>query len=155
MTFAESDVEQAALDSFQELDYACVFGPDIAPDGPHPERPSFAETVLTERLRQALARINRRIPSGALDDAVRKITSTDSPSLIQNNRRVHRMLVDGVDVSYQAKDGRTVHDKAWLLDFEEPENNDWLVANQFTVIEGHHNRRPDVVVFVNGLPLAL
>jgi type I restriction enzyme R subunit len=155
VTFTESDVEQAALDWFRQLDYAYIFGPDIAPDGPHPERTSFAETVLTERLRQALGRINPRIPSEVLDDAIRKVARTDSPSLIQNNRRFHRMLVDGVDVGYQARDGRIVNDKAWLLDFEEPANNDWLVVNQFTVIDGHHNRRPDAVVFVNGLPLAV
>jgi type I restriction enzyme R subunit len=155
VSFTESDVEQAALDWFQQLDYDYLFGPDIASDGPHPERTSFTETVLTDRLRQALARINPRIPSEALDDAVRKVARTDSPSLIENNRRFHRMLVDGVDVAYQAKDGRIVNDKVWLINFEEPENNDWLAVNQFTVIEGHHNRRPDVVVFVNGLPLAV
>jgi type I restriction enzyme, R subunit len=155
MTFAESDVEQAALDWFEQLDYGRVFGPDIAPDGSHPERPSFAETILAERLREALGRMNPRIPDEALDEAVRKVTRPESPSLIETNRRFHRMLVDGVDVVYQAKDGRIVNDKAWVVDFEAPENNDWLVVNQFTVIEGHHNRRPDVVVFVNGLPLAV
>jgi type I restriction enzyme R subunit len=109
VSFTESDVEAATLDWFQQLDYACAFGPDIAPDGPNAERPSFADTLLISRLRQALGRINPRIPSHALDDAVRKITRTDGPTLIENNRRLHRMLVDGVDVAYQAKDGRIIH----------------------------------------------
>src|SRR5262249_14163908 len=91
----------------------------------------------------------------ALDEAIRKVTRTEIPSLVENNRRFHRMLVDGVPVEYREHDGRIVHDAVRLVDFDEPDTNDWLVVNQFTVIENNHNRRADVVVFVNGLPLVV
>ena len=97
--------------------------------------------------------MNPRIPSEAREEASRKVTIPDGPSLYTNNRAFHRLLTDGVDVEYQDGEGRIVGDKVWLLDFDNPENNDWLAVNQFTVIEDEHNRRPDVVVFVNGLPL--
>jgi len=109
---------------------------------------------LINRLQTALERINPNIPPDATLEAVRKIMRTESPSLIENNRRFHRMLTDGVDVSYM-HDGREVHDKVWLLDLEDLSNNDWLAVNQFTVIEDRKNRRPDIVVFVNGLPLGV
>ncbi len=155
VTFTESEVELATLDWFHQLGYSRLFGPDIAPDGPSPERHSFAEVVLVERLREALARINPTIPGDALDEAVRKVTRTESPNLLENNRRLHQMLADGVDVAYQTRDRGTVYDKVWLLDFQKAEANDWLVVSQFTVIEGNHNRRADVVVFVNGIPLTV
>ena len=106
------------------------------------------------RLQTTLENINPNIPTDAISEAVSKITRTDSPSLMENNRRFHRMLTDGVDVSYMQED-REVHDKVWLLDLDDLENNDWLAVNQFTVNEDRRNRRPDVVVFVNGLPLAV
>jgi type I restriction enzyme, R subunit len=110
--------------------------------------------ILPGLFREALARLNPKIPADALDEAFRRVTRTETPSLIENNRRFHKLLVDGVDVEYQA-DARTVHDKVWLVDFDDPENNDWVAVNQFTVIEDRHNRRPDVVLFVNGLPLVV
>ena len=97
----------------------------------------------------------RDLPPEALEDAYRKITRTDAPSLIERNRAVHRMLVDGVTVEYRRKDGSIAGAQARVLDFDEPDNNDWLAVNQFTVAEGQHTRRPDVVLFVNGLPLAV
>jgi type I restriction enzyme R subunit len=150
----ESTVEEAALQWFGELGFSVKHGPEIAPGELHAERTGFGETVLAKRLRDALAALNPNIPVEALDDAFRKVTTTHHPSLIVNNRAFHKMLVDGVPVEYQ-KDGRTVHDQAWLVDWSDPEANDWLVLNQFTVIEGQHNRRPDLVIFVNGLPLAV
>jgi len=154
MNFAESTVEEAALQWFGELDYAAKHGPHIAPGELHAERTGFGETVLAKRLRDALAALNPNIPVEALDDAFRKVTTTHHPALIVNNRAFHKMLVDGVPVAYQ-KEGRTVHDQAWLVDWNNPDANDWLVVNQFTVIEGQANRRPDIVIFVNGLPLAV
>ncbi|MBX3427118.1 MAG: type I restriction endonuclease subunit R [Pirellulales bacterium] len=154
MAFTESTIEEAVLEWAEELGYAILHGPEIAPDEPAAERDSFEQVILGDRLRDALARINPRVPAEALDEAFRRVLRTETPSLIENNRRFHRLLVDGVDVEYQA-DGRTVHDKVWLVDFEKPANNDWLAVNQYTVIEDKHNRRPDVVLFVNGLPLVV
>ncbi len=161
----ENTLEQTALDWFESLGWKTAFGPDISPDlsalglsqrigGLAYEREDYHQVVLVGRLRAALENINPNIPLDAIDEAVRRITRNESPSLIENNRRFHRMLTDGVDVSFM-QDGREVHDKVWLFDLEDLENNDWLVVNQFTVIEDRRNRRPDIVIFVNGLPLGL
>ena len=95
------------------------------------------------------------MPEEAIEEAIRKVTRTESPSLVENNRRFHRMLTEGVPVEYHARDGRIVHEPLWLVDFADPDNNDWLAVNQFTVVEDRRNRRPDVVLFVNGLPLVV
>ncbi len=155
--FTESVVEAAALAWMKGLGYAVLHGPDIAADMPGAERrdPNYRDVVLEDRLRQALVRLNPDLPSETLDDAFRKLTRTEAPSLIERNRAVHRMLADGVTVEYRRPDGSIAGAQARLLDFDEPDNNDWLAANQFTVAEGQHTRRPDVVLFVNGLPLAV
>ena len=150
----ETTLEKTALDWFSSLGWDTAFGPDISPDGPNFERKDYDQVVLVGRLQIALENINPNIPPDAIEEAVRKIARTDSPSLIENNRCFHRMLTDGVDISYM-QDGREVHDKVWLLDLEDLDNNDWLAVNQFTVIEDRRNRRPDIVVFVNGLPLGV
>jgi type I restriction enzyme R subunit len=152
--FTESTVEEAVLEWAEELGYAILHGPEIAPGEPAAERDSFEQVILGDRFRNALARLNPKVPADALDEAFRRVTRTETPSRVENNRRFHRLLVDGVDVEYQAE-GRTIHDKVWLVDFDHPDNNDWLVVNQYTVIEAKHNRRPDVVLFVNGLPLVV
>jgi type I restriction enzyme R subunit len=156
-TFTESVVEDAALAWLESLGYAVLHGPDIAAGMPGAERndPNYRDVVLEGRLRQALVRLNADLPAEALDDAFRKLTRTDAPSLVERNRAVHRMLVDGVMVEYRRKDGSIAGAQARLLDFDKPDNNDWLAVNQFTVSEGQHNRRPDVVLFVNGLPLGV
>lgn len=151
----ESVVEEAALDWFKGLGYQYLPGPDIACDGTRPERASYADVILSDRLWAALRALNPGIPSEALEDAFKKVTRSESPSLILSNRQFHRMLADGVDVEYRNKEGRVVGDKAWLVDFSDPKRNDWLAVNQFTVVEGQRTRRPDIVVFVNGLPLAV
>ena len=151
----ESTVEDAALTWFGELGYAVGHGPQIAPGEAAAERDSFAEVVLVGRLRAALRRINPAIPDEAREQSLRKVLRVANGSLVQTNLAFHRMLRDGVDVEYQRPDGSIKGDKARLLDFADVRANDWLVVNQFTVIEAQHNRRPDVVVFVNGLPLAL
>lgn len=153
--FVESLVEQATLDWFTELGYEVLHGGDIAPGEPHAERTSYNDVVLSDRLYETLALINPSIPAVALEETIRKLTRTESPNLFENNHSFHRWLTDGMDVSYQSNDGNTVHDKVWLLDFIHPERNNWLVVNQFTVIENKINRRCDVVVFINGLPLAV
>jgi type I restriction enzyme, R subunit len=153
--YNETQVERAALEWFQELGYGLAFGPDIAPNEPSTERSSFGETVLAGRLRAALKRLNPTLPTEALEEACRKVTVPQHPSLIANNRAFHRMLVDGIAVECRRKDDSIGAEIVRLIDFENPEANDWLAVNQFTVIEGQHNRRPDTVVFVNGLPLGV
>ncbi len=150
----ESDVEDAALGWFEELGYAVLHGPDIGPEEPVAEREAWDQVVLVGRLRGAVARLNPDIPEGAREDAVRRVLRTETPHLVENNRRFHLMLVNGVEVEYAAE-GRTKADVVRLIDFDKPEKNDWLALNQYTVIEDRHNRRPDIVVFVNGLPLAV
>ncbi len=156
VNLVENDVELAALNWFQGLGYAIGHGPHIAPSQPSAERDSFSDVVLVERLRAALRRLNGAMPEEAREEALRKVLRVATGSLVQTNRAFHRMLRDGVDVEYARKeDGSIKGDKARLVDFADVRANDWFVANQFTVIEAQHNRRPDVVVFVNGLPLAL
>jgi type I restriction enzyme R subunit len=156
-TFTESVVEDASLAWLVELGYAVLHGPDIAVGQPAAERtdPNYRDVVLEGRFRQALSRLNPDLPTEALEDAHRKLTRVDAPSLISRNHAVHRMLVDGITIEYARADGSIAGAQARVLDFENPDNNDWLAVNQFTVAEGQHTRRPDVVLFVNGLPLAV
>jgi type I restriction enzyme R subunit len=132
-----------------------LHGQEIAPGEAAAERTSFGEAFLPERLRAALRKLNPKLPAEALDEAFRKITIPQHPSLIASNRAFHRLLVDGIAVECRRKDGSIGAEIVRLIDFAEVENNDWLVVNQFTVIEGQHNRRPDVVIFINGLPLGV
>ena len=159
--FTESVVEDATLAWLESLSYAVKHGPDISPGGDtltltlsQWERESYAEVILSTRLREALVRLNPTLPAEAIDDAFRKITRLEGATLDARNRGFHRLLVDGVTVEYRA-DGAIRGAQARLLDFDNPDNNEWLAVNQFTVVENKHNRRPDVVIFVNGLPLAI
>ena len=154
-TLAESVVESAALQWFEELRYGIAHAPHLAPGEISTERSSFADVVLVGRLRDSIARLNSSIPGEAHEEALRKLLRHDAPSLVGNNRAFHRMLRDGVPVEYRRDDGSIAGDHVRLIDFDNPDANDWLAVNQFTVIEGHNNRRPDIVVFVNGLPLGL
>jgi type I restriction enzyme R subunit len=155
MSLNESIVEDAALEWFGELGYAVGHGPHLAPGEPAAERDSFSEVVLVGRLREALRRLNPAIPEEAREEALRKVLRVGTPALVQTNRAFHKMLRDGVDVEYPRGDGSIKGDKVLLVDFSDVRANDWLAMNQFTVIEGQHNRRPDIVVFINGLPLGL
>jgi type I restriction enzyme R subunit len=155
MSLTESIVEAAALEWFGELGYAVGHGPQLAPGEPEAERDSFGDVVLVGRLSEAIRRLNPAIPEEAREEALRKVLRVGTPSLIQTNRAFHRMLRDGVPVEYPRPDGSIAGDHVRLVDFEDVRANDWLAVNQFTVIEGQHNRRPDIVVFINGLPLSL
>ena len=155
MTLNESIVENAALEWFGDLGYAIGTGPDIAPGEPAAERSSFSDVILMSRLQDAIRRLNPQIPPEAQDEALRKVVRLDTASFIGNNRAFHKMLRDGVEVEYSRLDGSIAGDRVRLVDFGRPAANDWLAVNQFTVIESQHNRRPDVVIFVNGLPLAI
>jgi type I restriction enzyme R subunit len=151
----ESEIESAALAWLANLGYQTLFGPDIAPSMPAAEREHYGHVVLERRLRDALARLNPQVPADALEEAFRKLTRPDSPSLVGNNHAFHRMLVEGIPVEIRRKDGSSGHEQVWVIDFENAENNEFLAVNQFTVVENQHERRPDVVLFVNGLPLAV
>jgi type I restriction enzyme R subunit len=155
--FTESLVEEAALAWLEGLGYAVLHGPDIAAGEPRAERndPNYRDVVLERRLRQALVRLNPDLPPEAIEDAYRKLTRSDASSLTERNRVAHRMLVDGVNVEYRREDGSIAGAQARVLDYERPDKNDWLAVNQFTVSECQHTRRPDVVLFVNDLPLAV
>ena len=147
-------VEDAALDWFRALGYNVISGPDMPPD-PMSLRESYGEVFFESTLQGALRELNPDLPAEALDDAFRKLTRPEGATLATRNRAFHRMLVNGVTVEYRATDGRIRGAQARVVDFEEPEANTWLAINQFTVTENKHTRRPDLVMFVNGLPLAV
>ena len=153
--FTEDVVEQAALAWFESLGYERFYGPDIAPGGANQLRASYSEIILDEKLCSALAAINPHIPSDTIDEVYRRVSTSDSPDLYEDNRIFHRMLVNGVDVEYPKPDGSIAGDKVWLIDFENPSKNSFSVINQFTVRGNRRNRRPDIVVYVNGIPLAI
>lgn len=150
----ESAIETYAVTLLEHLGYSYVYGPTIAPDGDAPERVGFDDVVLMERLRRAVGRINPTIAPDQREDAIRQIARISAPELIANNESFHRLLTEGVKVS-KTEDGRERGDLVWLIDFDNPENNEFVVANQFTVIENHVQKRPDIILFVNGLPLGV
>ena len=150
----ENIIEQFAIDLLERLGYQYIYAPDIAPDGEKPERTSYEDILLLERLKDAIRRINPNVPIDAQEEALKEVQRIHSPELITNNETFHRMLTEGINVSYQ-KDGHQRGDLVWLIDFETPENNEFIVANQFTVIENGNNKRPDVILFVNGIPLVV
>jgi len=153
--FSESVIEQAALAWLESLGYLILSGPEIAPEEPAAERDNYGQVVLEYRLRQALARLNPQVPTDALEEAFRKLTRPDSPSLVANNHVIHKYLVEGVPVEYQRADGSIGGDLVRVFDYDDPENNEFLAVNQYTVVEDQHERRPDVVLFINGLPIAV
>ena len=155
MPLNESHLEEAALEWLAELGYALGHGPDMAPGEPAAERESFSDVVLPGRLREAIHRLNPGIPAEAREEALSKVLRHETTSLIGNNRAFHHHLRDGVPVEYKRVDGSVAGDRVRLVDFADPAANDWLAVNQFTVIEGQQNRRPDVILFLNGLPLAV
>jgi type I restriction enzyme R subunit len=152
---SEAELEQSLLEQLRGLGYSIEREEDIGPDGHRPERESHDEVVLRRRFEDAVARLNPGVPPEARQDAIRRVTQSELPALLEENRRLHRLMTEGVDVEYYADDGTLTAGKVWLIDFEHPENNDWLAVRQFVVINGRNTRRPDVVVFVNGLPLAV
>ncbi len=152
---SEAAVELALLEQLQGLGYSIEREENIGPDGHRPERESHDEVVLKKRFEEAVARLNPSLPLEARQDAVRRVMQSELPSLLEENRRLHKLMTEGVDVEYYAQDGTLAAGKVALIDFAHPEQNDWLAVSQFVVINGQNNRRPDVVVFVNGLPLGV
>ncbi|MGQ0511716.1 MAG: type I restriction endonuclease subunit R [Betaproteobacteria bacterium] len=153
--FSESVVEQATLAWLESIGWVVRNGADIAPGEPAAERSDYSHVILAQRLRDALARLNPNLPPEALDDAFRKLTRPEGPDLVARNRLAHRLLVDGVTVEYRDATGEIRGAQVRVLDFDNVKANDWLAVNQYTVAENKHTRRPDVVLIVNGLPLAV
>ena len=150
---SEDHIEQIVIQEFIDLGYSYVNGADISPDGVAQER-AYDEVVLKHRLRAAITRLNPTLPADAQEDALKKLLRSDSPNLFQNNYTIHKYLTEGVDVEYRKGD-RIVGDKVWLIDYKNPTNNEFLVVNQFTIIENNINKRPDVILFINGIPLVV
>lgn len=150
----ESQIESFAIQLFERLGYKSLYGPDIAPDGPNPLRTSFEEVVLKESLRKAVRRINHELPAAVCEDAVNEVLRIASPDLLANNELFHRMLTEGVSVSVH-REGAERGELVWLVDFDNPLNNEFAVINQYTIVENGRNKRPDLILFVNGLPLVV
>ena len=154
MILYESEIEQISLELLRdENGYVILYGPDLL-EGASPER-GYSEVVLKNRLRAAINRINPRIPEEAREEAYKKALRTQSLTVIDNNEAFHHLLTEGVDVKFSVGDGKSRTDKVWLVDFAVPENNEFLAVNQFTVVENNVNKRPDIVLFINGLPLVV
>ena len=154
LSLTESKIEEFAVGLFEQLGYRYLYGPDIAPDGANPKRASFEEVVMVESLRHAVYRINHTLPQEVCNEAINQVLRIASPDLLSNNETFHRMLTEGVSVSVH-KEGAERGELVWLVDFDNPLNNDFTVVNQYTIVENSHNKRPDILLFVNGLPLVV
>src|SRR2546429_2596549 len=154
---SESVIEQAALAWLESLGYTILHGPEIAAGESGAERndPEYHDVILERRLKQALQRLNPALPPEAVEDAYRRLIRAAEPSLVTRNHAFHQKLVDGVTVEYTRPDGSIGGALVHVFDFDHPENNDWVAVNQLTIVEGKNNRRPDVLIFINGLPIAL
>lgn len=152
-SITENEIEDIAISYLQGLGYTYQLGTVISPDGEHPER-QYNEVVLVTRLRDAIDKLNPNISLDAKEDALKKVLRTESPNALINNENFHRYLTDGVDVEMRTESGIR-GEKIYIVDFESPENNEFLAVNQFTVVEGNQNKRPDIILFVNGLPLVV
>ena len=150
----EHSIEAFAIDLFDKLGYEYIYAPNIAPDGETPERETYEQVLLVKRLQNAVKRINKSMPADAQAEAIKEIQRIASPELLANNEAFHRLLTEGIPVSKRV-DGDDRGDRVWLIDFKNPYNNDFVVANQFTVVENNNNKRPDVILFVNGIPLVV
>ncbi len=150
----EESLEQVAIEWFKELDYEYYYGPEIAPDTQNPLREDYKDVFLTRKLRESLQRINKHIPREVIEEAIKKIKHPTTQSIIQNNKQFHKYISDGLDVEYKRKDGSIKGEKVYLFDIQNINNNTFTIVNQFTIIE-NANRRPDIIVFVNGIPLVL
>jgi type I restriction enzyme R subunit len=152
-SITENEIEEIALSYLQSLGYTYQLGTVISPDGEHPER-QYNEVVLVTRLSDAIDKLNPNISQDAKEDALKKVLRTESPNALINNETFHRYLTDGVDVEMRTESGIR-GEKIYIVDFENPENNEFFTVNQFTVVEGNQNKRPDIILFINGLPLVV
>lgn len=150
----ESHIEEFALEELGKLGWGYAYGPDISPEGSNPARSSFEDVVLADKLRSAVSKINPHIPADALEQAVQKVLRIYSPDLLHNNETFHELLIEKVRIPYQQDGFERSHEIA-LVDFDNPLNNDFLAVNQFTIVQNNQNKRPDVILFINGLPLVV
>ena len=151
---SEDDLEQMSLEWFQEIGYTFIHGPLLAPDGDTPERDDFRQVVLTGRLRSALTKLNPGVPAATIESAVLQLANPNTPGLLPSNRQFHRWMTTGLPITYM--DGnQEVGIRLKVIGFDDPKSNDWLVVNQLAIQGPKHNRRPDVVVYLNGLPIAV
>lgn len=155
--FTESILEKAVLEYYKQLGYSIRYGLEVAPGEPGALRETYHQVILENNLHEALARLNPNLPPAALEDAFRKVLYLPllNPTTEANNQAFHKYLTDGIDVDYHNIDGRIVGDKVWLVDTDDPKNNEFLVINQFTVVENQNNRRPDILIFLNGIPIGV
>ena len=150
----EEEIELATIDILKDIGYKYVHGEEIAPDSENPERTKWDEVILRRRLSESLERINPKVPADAIDEAVKKIIRISGPNITLNNQKFHEMLVKGIEIGSR-QNGKIVYDRVKLLDFEDPDNNEFLTVNQFAIIENDNHRRPDLIIFVNGMPLSV
>ena len=155
MTWNEDTIEQAALEWLEGLGYEVINGIEIQPEGEKEERKGFEEVILKDRFSERVHALNPDIPQEAIEDAIQQVLVIDGATLTIKNKIFHKMLRDGVNVEYRDNNGRVVGDTVSLIDYENPKNNNWAAVNQFTVIESGNNRRPDIIIFVNGIPLSV
>lgn len=151
---SEDDLEQQSLQWFAELGWEVLHGPDIAPDGDNPLRASFHDVFLRPLLLEQLQKINPHLPVAVLDEVILRIAHAQSPDLIVSNKAFHHLLLDGVPVQYK-QDDNVIHDKALLVDFYHPNHNRFTVVNQVAIQGTKQVRRPDVICYINGLPVAV
>ena len=149
----ESEIEKISLDYLASLGYSTITGPLISPDGDKPER-NYNEVILTQRLRDAVDILNPNLPLDVKEEVIKKVLRTDSPNLVLNNQTFHKYLTEGVEIEYRIDNG-IKGGKCFLIDFENPLINQFVAVNQFTIIEGTKNKRPDIILFINGLPLVV
>jgi len=150
----ENHIELLAIQRLESLGYHYLYGPEIAPDEPSQERESFEQVLLLNRMKTAVRKINPDIPIDAQNEAIKEIQRIASPELLANNEFFHRLLTEGISVTKRVQ-GDDRGDRVWLIDFKNPQNNEFLVVNQFTIVENHQNKRPDILLFVNGIPLVV
>jgi type I restriction enzyme R subunit len=152
---AESGVEEVCLDYFADLGWEVLYGPDSAPDEAHPERATYRDVLLEGRLRVAVGRLNASLSPSVIDDVVATVRRPESADVLAENWRIYKLLTTGVSIERRDDKGESRHDIAWLVDFDRPERNEFLAVNQYTVEGDRSTRRPDIVLFVNGLPLGV
>ena len=151
---AEEDLENISIEWFKEIGYQFIHGPNIAPDSISPERHDLRQVFLIGRLKSALIRLNPEVPSKTIDAAVLQITNPNIPGLIASNRQFHKWMTKGLPLSYM-NGNQEIGIRLKIIDFDNPDQNDWLVVNQLAISGPKNNRRPDVVVYINGLPIAV
>lgn len=150
----EDQLEQEVLGWLADVGWQHRNGPELAPEGSTPERVDYRQVLLLGRLQRAIKNLNPAVPAAAREDALKQVQQLGTPALLAANRQFHKLLVNGVPVQYQ-QDGETWGDFVRLVDWAEVARNEWLAVNQFSIKGPHHTRRPDIVLFVNGLPLVL